>query len=400
MTPSQPGDGNAVPPETETPERLRTTLVAALRASDALHDAAVERALLTVPRHLFLPDRTLREAYADVAVPTHWDGETAISSASQPAIVSLMLEQLRLEPGQRVLEIGAGTGYNAALLAELVGPAGAVVSVELGAQIAGEAHAHLAAAGYERVRVVVADGGAGWPDAAPYDRVIVTAGAEDIAPAWFEQLTENGLLVLPLWLNGAEASVALRKRGGMLHSESLVPCGFMRLRGAESGATQWALLPDGRRLMAQRAAELTQPVAALLRTRPRRRFWLPADAGALQRLGLAGYDVVAIYPPTRAVSRRRTLGHRGLYAVGEDGPSLALLSRRLPLLLVFGGTAAERVLDEAARAVNPPAGGPLTRWHITVRPREALTGPPEEGVVRLLRRHCAFDILPAGNAAP
>src|SRR5215831_6656852 len=100
---------------------LRASLVERLSAHGAIHSAEVERAMQTVPRHLFLPGVTLAQAYADVAIATHWERGAAVSSASQPTMVAIMLEQLELRPGMRALEIGAGTGYNAALLAELVG---------------------------------------------------------------------------------------------------------------------------------------------------------------------------------------------------------------------------------------------------------------------------------------
>src|SRR5579862_8673622 len=119
-----------------TPELLRRRLVAQLRGQGVIYDAAVERALLTVPRHLFLPETPLSEAYADIAVATHWEDGQAVSSASQPAIVALMLEQLQLGQGMRVLEIGAGTGYNAALLTELVGPTGQVTTIDIDPEIA------------------------------------------------------------------------------------------------------------------------------------------------------------------------------------------------------------------------------------------------------------------------
>ena len=188
--------------------------------------------------------RAVEAAYSDNAILTHEEDGVPISSASQPAIVAIMLQQLGIEPGMRVLEIGAGTGYNAALLAELTGPTGHVTTVDIGEEIAAEARAHLDAAGYGRVRVIVADGAAGWPEDAPYDRIELTVGATDITPAWYEQLAEGGLLTLPLWLGMSDASVAFRKRGGALHSESLAPCGFMRLRGARRARCngfRWAM---------------------------------------------------------------------------------------------------------------------------------------------------------------
>ena len=198
-----------------SPEELRQQLVEKLRADGVLRDPAVARALRTVPRHLFVPDVPLEHAYSDNAIPTHEEDGLPISSASQPAIVAIMLQQLRVEPGMRVLEIGAGTGYNAALLAELVGPSGEVTTVDIGEEIAAEARERLACAGYPRATVIVADGAAGWPPNAPYDRIELTVGASDITPAWYEQLRDGGLMTLPLWLGVSDASVAFRKRDGV-----------------------------------------------------------------------------------------------------------------------------------------------------------------------------------------
>ena len=219
------------------PEERRRRLVAGLRASGALHDDTVAAALSLVPRHVFLPQIDLERAYADDAVPTKLDAEgRPISSSSQPAIMALMLEQLDVRPGQRVLEIGAGTGYNAACLACLAGDAGRVTTVEIDDDLAAGAREHLAACGFSQVSVVCGDGGLGWPPDAPYDRIIATVGAWDITPAWIGQLAPGGRLVLPLALRGAlQYSVAFEPAGDHLASVSILPCGFMRLRGAFAG---------------------------------------------------------------------------------------------------------------------------------------------------------------------
>ena len=160
--------------------------------------------------------------------------------------MALMLEQLDVQPGHRVLEIGAGTGYNAALLAHLAGGSGEVTTLDLDDDIVAAAREHLAACGYGRVRVVQADGGNGWPPGAPYDRIILTVGAWDIAPAWAGQLSPRGRLVLPLALRaGIQYSIAFEQAGDHLDSVSVLPCGFMRLRGAFAGPE--TIVPLGRR---------------------------------------------------------------------------------------------------------------------------------------------------------
>jgi protein-L-isoaspartate(D-aspartate) O-methyltransferase len=215
---------------------LHQALVDKLVSTGCITTTQVEAAFRAVPRHLFLPGVPLDTVYSDEAIPTkRLDDGPAISSSSQPAIMAIMLEQLGLEPGMRVLEIGAGTGYNAALLATIVGASGQVVTIDIDEDIVANARAHLATGGLDRVQVVCGDGGFGYPGAAPFDRIILTVGAWDIAPAWQEQLKSGGRIVLPLALNGPQMSVAFTPTGSHLASVSIKPCGFMRLRGAFAG---------------------------------------------------------------------------------------------------------------------------------------------------------------------
>jgi protein-L-isoaspartate(D-aspartate) O-methyltransferase len=204
-----------------------------MRRDDFIRSPAIAAAFETVPRHLFLPDLPLEQAYQNQAIPTRRSatGEV-ISSSSQPQIMALMLEQLDLQPGHRVLEIGAGTGYNAALMAYLAGESGRVVTVDLDEEIVESARAHLAATGYTNVGLYCGDGWEGLAQEAPYDRIIVTASSMDIAPAWHDQLAPGGRIVLPLHLTSTTtACAAFDIREDHLSSISLAYCGFMRLRG-------------------------------------------------------------------------------------------------------------------------------------------------------------------------
>lgn len=218
---------------------LRHVLVEQLKERGSLTSPAIEAAFRAVPRHLFLPGiDDLAKVYSDEAIATKFEGEMAISSSSQPAMMAIMLEQLGLRPGDRVLEIGAGTGYNAALMAYLVGESGRVTAVDIDEEIVQQARQNLDAAGFSRVQVVRGDGGYGYAEGAPYDRIILTVGASDILPAWVEQLKPDGRLLLPLSLNGPQKSVAFRRVHDYLESDSIYDCGFMRLRGDFAGQTQ------------------------------------------------------------------------------------------------------------------------------------------------------------------
>src|SRR5512139_345453 len=211
---------------------LNQALIDDLKKRGLIKTPRIEAAFRAVPRHLFLPGVPLEEVYSDRAISAKQDPDGKwISSSSQPAIMAIMLEQLGLEPGHKVLEIGTGPGYNAALMAHIVGETGQVVTVEIDEDLAQAAREHLAAAGFEQVQVLCADGGYGVPDAAPFDRIILTVGAPDITPAWWNQLKPDGRLVLPLLLRGSMKSIAFEPAEDHLRSLSVTDCGFIPLRG-------------------------------------------------------------------------------------------------------------------------------------------------------------------------
>lgn len=218
---------------------LRTKLADLLRDQNTIHTPAVDAALRSVPRHLFLPGVSLTEAYANEAVYTKHDdsGGACISAASQPAMVAMMLEQLQLGPGARVLELGAGTGYNAALMAAIVGEAGHVTTIDVDEDLIDDARDHLDAAAVTNVDVVLGDGALGHPDAAPYDRVIATVGAFETPTAWLDQLAPHGRLVVPLRLAGAASRSIIfeRDQDGWIDRGSEMAV-FMPLRGIADDA--------------------------------------------------------------------------------------------------------------------------------------------------------------------
>ncbi len=210
---------------------LHQALIDELIEREALTSDEVAAAFQAVPRHLFLPDEPPTAVYTDRPIVTKRDNGRAISSSSQPTMMAIMLEQLAVQPGEQVLEVGAGTGYNAALLGQMVGENGRVTTIDLDADTVAAARSHLQVAGTENVQVVCGDGAAGFAENAPYDCLILTVGGWDITPDWLEQLKPDGRILLPLSLNGPQVSVLFARDNGRLHSTSIQPRGFMRLRG-------------------------------------------------------------------------------------------------------------------------------------------------------------------------
>jgi protein-L-isoaspartate(D-aspartate) O-methyltransferase len=221
----------------------RARLVEGLRASGRA-GPAVSEAFLAVPRHVFLPRELAARAYEDTALVTKWDaGGLPVSSSTQPAMMAIMLEQLGLAAGHRVLEIGTGTGYNAALIAQITGDPGSVVTIDAEPDLAEAARASLAAAGFDGVTVVCGDGAGGVPGRAPYDRVIVTAGVWDLPPQWLAQLGAGGRVVAPVSVRGIQLSVAFERAAAHWAAKSACRCGFIRMTGASAGPE--ALVPLG-----------------------------------------------------------------------------------------------------------------------------------------------------------
>lgn len=224
-------------------------LVEAMK-KDASLSPAVRRAFLTVDRGLFVPSyyehegmQWVRQANTPAVVYQNRPLVTQIdssgipsSSSSQPSIMAEMLDALTLWPGQRVLEIGTGTGYNAALLCHLVGDNGQVVSLDIDKALVQQAQAHLQAAGFDDVALVVANGLTGYEPLAPYDRVIVTGGFRSLPAAWREHLSPRGVLVGNLLGSLTPVLLRLVKVQDNLYSGSILPqdAFFMELRGHSS----------------------------------------------------------------------------------------------------------------------------------------------------------------------
>jgi protein-L-isoaspartate(D-aspartate) O-methyltransferase len=199
-------------------------------------------AFASVPREVFVPDGFQRRdgawvkpgdpdfleiVYRDDVLVTKVDGRMPTSSSSQPSLMAIMIIALDVRPGQRILEIGAGTGYNAALLASL---GAEVISVDVQPDVADRARSALARAQIDRVRVEVGDGYAGFPGVR-FDRVIVTVGVAGISPRWLDRLAPDGVVVAPVEHAGTHPVLAVRPAGERLTADPVCPSGFMTAAG-------------------------------------------------------------------------------------------------------------------------------------------------------------------------
>jgi len=189
-----------------------------------IRDAHVLRAMERVPRHEFVDPRYRDQAYEDHPLPIN-----AGQTVSQPFIVALMLEILHLEPGSKVLEIGTGSGYQTAILAEICGH---VYSVERHPQLAYEAQETLARLAFNNLTLRVGDGSQGLPEYAPFDAIVVSAAAERIPVPLFEQLREGGCMIIPVGSHEAQELQLVRKREGKPLITLLDGCRFVPLIGS------------------------------------------------------------------------------------------------------------------------------------------------------------------------
>jgi protein-L-isoaspartate(D-aspartate) O-methyltransferase len=199
------------------PEKERASMVKHQLRRRGIADSRVLAAMGEVPREAFVPDANKKHAYADGALPLS-HGQTI----SQPLMVAMSVEALRLEGDETVLEVGAGSGYQAAVLSKL---AKKVYAIEIIPELVANARLALDSLGIDNVEIICADGRKGWPDGAPYDGIVVAAAAEEVPPALVEQLKEGGRLVIPVGGRWGQSLQASRKRGGKLETAEL--CGVI-----------------------------------------------------------------------------------------------------------------------------------------------------------------------------
>ena len=206
-------------------EADREEMVKRLIAYGYLRSEKVIQAMRKVPRHVFVPADSRRYSYEDIPLPV---GQNQTISA--PHMVATMCEYLDLKEGQKVLEVGAGTGYHACVVAEIISP-GRVFAVERYSSLAERAKKNLEKAGCPRVKIIVGDGTMGYPEEAPYDRIYVTAGAPEVPDPLVEQLGGRGRMLIPIGSRYSQELILVIKEEGEIIRKNLGGCAFVPLIG-------------------------------------------------------------------------------------------------------------------------------------------------------------------------
>jgi protein-L-isoaspartate(D-aspartate) O-methyltransferase len=347
----------------------------------------VREAFFAVPRHLFVhcfreyvsPEwKVVDDASLWKHLPAIYrhdglgiygpDDDGVVATISAPGFVLQMLDALRVDPGMRVLEIGAGSGYNAGLLGHLVGPGGAVDSVEILAPLAEAAARSIARAGLENVRILHGDAGSVLRDDGPYDRIVFTTGSYDLPAFLYDRLREGGLLQIPLKVpGGGDVLFLFRAEGGTFVAESARPCDFVPLTG------------QGRmRELDARPIDAFAPWSALWRAPARGRPFFMGERGAL-RFAERTFPLRSYL----AVVEPRTVCFVEGFGVWDEGSSsLALV--RPDRITVHGGPAAGAILDAHLEAWLARGMPSMATMRLTAY-RAGSAPAPAEGQ-RLLRR--------------
>lgn len=211
------------PTQTEDYASARKRMVEKQIMARGIEDERVINALMKVPRHEFIPAKYGHYSYQDSPLPIGYD-----QTISQPYIVALMTEAMNLSSADRVLEIGTGSGYQAAILAEIVAE---VYTVEIVEPLGEAARSRLESLGYENIHVKIGDGYEGWEEHAPFDRIIVTCAPTEIPQPLVDQLKEGGIMVIPVGNAGFQYLYRVKKYMGEAETEKVIPVSFVPLTG-------------------------------------------------------------------------------------------------------------------------------------------------------------------------
>jgi len=394
-----------------SPEHLNELMIDAIAAARPVgtSDPRVLDAIRAVPRHAFVPGPSLADAYnPELAVITKRDtGGKSLSCASVPCLVGAMLEQLGVRRGHRVFEAGAGTGWNAALLATLAGPGGHVTTIDIDPEITAEAAASLERAGFPGVHVATGDAGLGVPDNAPYDRMIITIGSLDIPPAWFAQLKPGGRLVVPLRWRGQTQSVALvLGEDGILRSDSVFLCGFVPMIG--QGWERSAALDCGAlvRLYWDADQDISPGLLSGVLDGPKSRLDSGVMVGPTESLDPIWLRATAIDPAVCRISAEPAAVTSGLctpvirsrtMALAEGGSIAYLAARHLQtpengarLEAIGHGPDGASLAERLCHHISTWSTDRAARPSITIYPDSA---PQTAGAQVIIREHCEMTVV-------
>lgn len=222
------GACTAAPPEGDLAAQ-RSDMVKGQLEARGIADPGTLEAMRTVPRHEFLPMRLRHEAYSDYPLPIG-HGQTI----SQPYIVAFMTEAIRPKPGEKILEIGAGSGYQAAILAAM---GAEVYTIEIVEPLAEMARQTLERLGFKNAEVRYGDGFRGWPEEAPFDAIVVTCAPDKIPPPLIEQLRDDGRMIIPVGGGMNQELLLLRKTGDRIEKQSVLPVRFVPMTGEAQGGS-------------------------------------------------------------------------------------------------------------------------------------------------------------------
>lgn len=189
------------------------------------------QAFMNIPRHEFVGNHTMEEAYYNSTLPLYEDDRGHVSTISQPSLVLKMIDLLELKPGMKVFELGAGSGWNAAMIGDIVGSKGKVISVEIIPNMAQFAQENLRKFNLPQVEIINGDGNEGYPTEAPFDRGIFTAGAYDVPEVFFEQIKEGGILEFVLKTESVDFLLVLKKVRDHFEGQRAIRCRFVPVKG-------------------------------------------------------------------------------------------------------------------------------------------------------------------------
>ncbi|MBL7100976.1 MAG: protein-L-isoaspartate(D-aspartate) O-methyltransferase [Nanoarchaeota archaeon] len=194
---------------------------------EGIKDEKVLESFSKIPRHLFVPGEMISEAYLNIALPIGYE-----QTISQPYTIAVMLEALELKKGDKVLEIGTGSGYNAALISHIIGKKGKLFTTEIVPELAEEAKKKIFKLGFRNIKVIVVDGSLGYEKEKPYDKIIITAACREVPAPLIKQLKNNGILVAPVGHRYEQEMLRVKKVGKKLDVKKLGFFVFVPLKGA------------------------------------------------------------------------------------------------------------------------------------------------------------------------